>query len=46
MIFLGNRYGAFGTDYHRLTFREWLGMLFGKSVKVDCISICLWGRKF
>lgn len=45
MIFLGNKYGAHGTHYYRLTFREWLGLLFGKSIEVASNSICLWGRK-
>lgn len=27
MIFLGNKYGACGTDYYRLTFCEWARLL-------------------
>lgn len=45
MIFLGNKYGACGIDYYRLTFRELCRLLFGGSVEVDCTSITLWGRK-
>lgn len=43
MKWIGNKHGACGDNYYRISFREWISLLFGKSVNVQCIIITLFG---
>lgn len=45
IAFIGNAGGAFGDDFHKLSFADLLWLIIGGSLRTGSDVIYLWGQK-